>query len=173
MKGPVHANYLSCRATLPPMTEGKHFAIIKLPKLEWPKSLPAPSLRFRLFVAVDVTAVSPDVLSKFSLDALNRGMVYFCAWGNGCERFHDIVDEILVEDDLAEKRFAGPNENDVVMTTWHDHESLEDALDFFVSCAMPTDGFVTNSDFRLVVCCDDPQWAEKVRTFLKAATFSM
>jgi hypothetical protein len=23
---------------------------------------------------------------------------------------------------------------------------------------------VTNSDFRLVVCCDDPEWAEKART---------
>ena len=152
------------------MTEGKDFAVITLARLEWPGSLAVRGPRFRLFVAADVTAVSADVLSKFSFDALNSGMVYFCAWGNGCERFHDIVDEILVEDDLAEKRFAGPNENDVVMTTWHDHDSPEDALDFFASCAVPTEGFMANSDFRLVMCCGDPQWAERAKAFLEAAT---
>jgi hypothetical protein len=158
-------------ATLPLMIEGKDFAVIELPRLEWPKARCAPSPRFRLFVAADVAAVSTDVLSDFSLNALNSGMVYFCAWGNGCERFHDTVDEIVAEDVAREKRFTGPNEKDVIMTTWHDHDSLEDALDFFASCALPTDGFMTASDFRLVMCWGDPQWAMRARAFLQEASF--
>ena len=94
---PVHNSYSSRRATVAPMTEGKEFSVIQLPTFDWPKSHCVPSPRFRLFVAADVTSVSTDTLSDFSLGALNGGMVYFCAWGNGCERFHDIVDEILVE----------------------------------------------------------------------------
>jgi hypothetical protein len=58
-----------------------------------------------------------------------------------CEKFHDIVDEVVVNDELGERRFAGPIANDTVMTTWHEHETLEQALDFFVTSAVPTQGF--------------------------------
>ena len=153
------------------MTEGKDFAVVHLPELEWPRSPCVLSPRFRLFVAADVANVSTNVLSDFGFGALRSGMVYFSAWGRGCERFHDIVDDILVEDDLGEKRFNGPTEKDTVMTTWHDHDSLEDALDFFAICAVPSDGFAADSNFRLVMCWGDPQWAERARTFLQAATF--
>jgi hypothetical protein len=54
---------------------------------------------------------------------------YFCSWGPDCERFHDIVDEVLMEDDVGEQKFAGPNSIDVIMTTWHAKDSLEDAID--------------------------------------------
>jgi hypothetical protein len=45
------------------------------------------------------------------------------------------------------------------MTTWHD-ETLEQALDFFITCAVPTDDFAIDSSFRLVVCIGNPNWAE-------------
>jgi hypothetical protein len=41
----------------------------------------------------------------------------------GTEGLHDIVDEVVVGDDLGERRFAAPTAEDVVMTTWHDDET--------------------------------------------------
>lgn len=77
------------------MSEDKHFAVIQLPELKWPTSVEVSGNRFRLFVAADITEVSTDLVSQFAAAGLGKGMVYFCAWGRDCERFHDIVDESL------------------------------------------------------------------------------
>jgi hypothetical protein len=98
-------------------------------------------------------------------------MVYFCSWGSDCARFHDIVDDVLLGDDLSEQKFSGPKTGDVVMTTWHADETLEEALDFFTTCAVPTDGFAPDSDFRLVVCVGNPDWAAQATKFLRSAEF--
>jgi hypothetical protein len=98
-------------------------------------------------------------------------MVYFCSWGPGCERFHDIVDELIAEDDVSERSFAGPTKNDVVMTTWHERDSLEEALDFFATCAVPADGLAPDSGFRLVICVDNPDWKATANRFLELAKF--
>ena len=150
------------------MAERKRFAVIQLPELKWPTSTPLPSGRFRLFVAADVSNVSVDAISEFASAALSKGMVYFSAWGRDCERFHDIVDEVIVEDDVGERRFVGPTADDSVMTTWHKDNTLEEALDFFTTFAVPTDGFAANSSFRLVICVGNPDWAETATRVLQS-----
>jgi hypothetical protein len=151
------------------MAEETRFGVVQLAELRWPTSTALPSRRFRLFVAADITSVSVDVISEFASAALSRGMVYFCAWGRDCERFHDIVDEVIVEDELAERRFVGPTANDRVMTTWHEKDTLEEGLDFFTTFAVPTDGFAADSSFRLVICVDNPDWAETATRVLQSA----
>jgi len=89
----------------------------------------------------------------------------------GCERIHDIVDEVAVADDISEQEFVGPSPSDVVVTTWHDDETLEETLDFFATCAVPTEGFVSDSDFRLVICVANQQWAAQAKAFLESAEF--
>jgi hypothetical protein len=95
-------------------------------------------------------------------------MVHFCAWGRDCERFHDIVDEVIVADDMGEHRLVGPNANDTVMTTWHERETLEEGLDFFTTLAVPTDGFGVGSSFRLVICVGNSDWAETATRVLQS-----
>lgn len=90
-------------------------------------------------------------------------MFYFCSWGPDCERLHDIVDEVLVGDDIGEQKFAGPQSGDVIMTTWHAKHRLEDAIDFFATCAVPTDGFAPDSDFRVVTCVSNEHWATEAK----------
>ena|ERR1700675_4601774 len=153
------------------MDNEKQFAVINLGELRWPPALQLPSVRFRLFVAADVDEVSTQAISDFAFSALRRGMVYFCSWGRGCERFHDIVDEAVLEDDMGERKFVGPRAGDVVMTTWHDRDSLEEALDFFARFAVPTDGLSPDSDFRLVICVNNPGWATAASRFLQTAKF--
>jgi hypothetical protein len=42
--------------------------------------------------------------------------------GPDCERVHDIIDEVIVN------RNPGETDEDVIMTTWHDDEALNEAL---------------------------------------------
>jgi hypothetical protein len=149
----------------------KKFAVIELPHLEWPATLEVSSKRFRLLVAADVNGASTQAISDFALSALKRGMIYFCSWGPGCERFHDVVDELIIGDDLSDQEFAGPSRSDVVMTTWHDDKTLEEALDFLATCAVPTDAFAPDSDFRLVISVANQQWAAQAQKFLESVKF--
>jgi hypothetical protein len=71
------------------MADEKRFAVIQLPSLKWPTSVRLSGSHFRLFVAADISDVSNDAVSEFASAALDRGMVYFCAWGRECERFHE------------------------------------------------------------------------------------
>ena len=121
-----------------------------------------PSKRFRLFVAADVSTVSVETISDFADQALENGMVYFSAWGPGCGRFHDIVDDVTVADELGDRRYVGPTDDDTIVTTWHEKETLEETLDFFVIFAYPTDGFAPDSEYWLVVSVNNEKWARTI-----------
>ncbi len=153
------------------MEQEKRFAVIQVPGLSWPPTLKLPAKRFRLFVAANISGVNTQIVSDFALAALNHGMVYFCSWGPDCERFHDIVDEVILEDNLNEHKFSGPGNGDVIMTTWHAHDSLEEAIDFFATCAVPTDGFAPESGFRLVICVGNQDWAAGADKLLRHTKF--
>ncbi len=153
------------------MADESQYTIVATDTLTWPESLKVPSPRFRLLVAADTADASVAQISRFAETALSKGMVYFCAWGVGCERFHDIVDELVVEDAvLGKARFEPPTSKDVVMTTWHDGESLEEALDFLATSAMPSEGYAHDSSHRVVICIGHPEWAETAHRFFKAVT---
>ena len=147
------------------MAEEAPFSVLQVNALIWPASLQLPVKHFRLFVAADTTKGTTDEISRFAEDALSRGMVYFCAWGPGCERFHDIVDEV----GLGARNFAAPTSEDVVMTTWHEHEPLEEALDFFTTAAVPAEAYAVDSHYWVVICVGNPEWASIATSILKAA----
>ena len=150
------------------MPTKNHFFVVESPILNWPTTLQIPSRRFRLFVAADTTDITTEVISAFVHAALKSGMVYFCGWGPDCERFHDIVDEVVVEDDLGERQFAGANSGDTIMTTWHENDTLEEAVEFFFNFAFPTDGFEAGSDYWLAFCINNPEWAASIRRKISA-----
>lgn len=153
------------------MEPDKRFAVIQVPDLVWPPTLEVPSKRFRLLVAADSTNLSTQAVADFTLAALNQGMVYLCSWGPDCERFHDIVDDVILGDSLTQQKFSGPKAGDVIMTTWHADETLEEALDSFAISALPTEGFLPESDFRLVICVGSSDWAATANKFLESAEF--
>jgi hypothetical protein len=148
------------------MADENQFAVVLLDSLSWPGWVDIPARRFRLFVAADSTRNSVDEISHFSEAALTRGMVYFCGWGPGCERFHDIVDQVIVGD----SKWV-PSTDLTVMTTWHERDTLEGALDFFATCAVPSKGYLADSNYRLVVCVGRPEWAATATRFLKVAAY--
>jgi hypothetical protein len=139
------------------MATEKDFTIVELSSLSWPTDLRLPSARFRLFVAADVTSVAAESIAGFAHSALANGMVYFCAWGPGCERFHDLVDEVVAADDPCRRQSPDNKGQDTIMTTWHDDETLGEALDFFISCSLPTAGFEPGSN-HWVAISTNPEW---------------
>jgi len=149
-----------------------HFDVVDLPSLIWPSSLSIPSKRFRLFVAADTKNSTVDALSAFAYSALQKGMVYFCSCGPDCERFHDIVDEVILEDDLGERRFVGPDESAFVQTTWHAKYELDEALDFFARFARPPSSFEPDSDYWLAISVGNAEWAASIRRILGPAKFT-
>ena len=149
-----------------------HSCVIGLESLQWPDALIVPSKRFRLFVAADVRSIDARTLADFGEMALKKGMVYFCAWGPDCERFHDILDKVIVADDLGEHLFAGPSPHDTIMTTWHDDETLEDAVEFFTAAACPTHGFIPDSEYWIAIFLKNHEWEATIREQLRRGGFS-
>jgi hypothetical protein len=151
------------------MSGHKPFCVFRLDSLNWPADIQIPGARFRLFVAADVTCTSTQLISEFARSALKSGMVYFCAWGPDCERLHDIVDEVVVEDQIGERLFVGQSPSDTIMTTSHDDEPLDEALDFFANLTCPTAGFERNSNFWVAVSLNNDEWAVEIQQRLEKA----
>jgi len=97
-----------------------------------------PTPRWVCLVAWDFSQAAEDAQRGLARALLESGAVYICAWGPGCSHFHDVVDlEIMrVSQDLKAP---------CIMTTWHADETIEDALWYFLVCAVPE----TNSSLTL------------------------
>jgi hypothetical protein len=82
------------------------------------------------------------------------GCVYFCSWGADCERVHD--------------NFDGERDPDapVIMTTWHNEESLDEALWFFVRDTHPDDGYSSTCGCGVAISIGNSAWAEHIRARL-------
>jgi hypothetical protein len=117
----------------------------------FPNSISLPTRHFVAFLAADAAGVDVPVLAEFSRRLLNAGCVYFCVWGPDCERVHDVFDGACLD--------VEP----VIMTTWHAKDSLDEALWFFVSSALPDDGYWETSRSGLAISIGRPEWDEHIR----------
>lgn len=94
---------------------------------DWPAHPPWSSAGFCLLFAaehvVDVT--------RLAQAALDQGLAFACSWGPGCEMIEETFDEVIVS------RGGDETEDDVVLTTSHAGETLEEAIEFFLDVATP------------------------------------
>jgi hypothetical protein len=107
------------------------------------------SPKFICFLAWDASQETVEAISHVAEKLLNSGCVYFCAWGNDCERVHDITDEVCVS------LYPSEDDESVIMTTWHKDESLDEALWFFLRCTWPDDHYfdICNSVVAISIGC--------------------
>lgn len=120
-----------------------------------------PSAQTILFLAVDARGIPSDVVGRIAERLLASGVVWVCVWGPDCERIHDIFDEVHVGDGLIDPDFT-------LMSTWHDNETLEEALRFFVDWATPEEA-KSPSVSHLAVAVGNTDWDAVVRRQLAAA----
>lgn len=118
---------------------------------------------FVLFLALDATAIGHEVILSAAIELLARGMVYICVWGPDCERVHDIFDEADIE------RNPQLTEANVVMSTWHSKNSLEEAIEFFLYCARPTSDYRNTCSDWVAAVIGNSGWELQVRASLSQA----
>ncbi len=139
-----------------------HLPLTNLESL--PNYLPLHSPRFTLFLACNSRKVSVEVLADFAEKALAQGAVYISTWGPDCERIHDIFDETIIEEQVRlDTNEYVPSD---VMTTWHNDETLEDALEFFLTAANPHDGFAATCHAAIAVSVSNDDWVERIDHFM-------
>ena len=120
-----------------------------------PGELRLSSSRFVVIVVWDARGASAEEVSHLARRLLDAGAVYVCAWGPDCERVHDIVDE--------ERDTAGHDAEGIVMTTWHEHESLAEALWFVLTAAVPDDAYVKDCGAIVGISIGSAEWASEIR----------
>jgi hypothetical protein len=127
--------------------------VAEIPSLgDWPETIEQPQPHFAAFVAADVSSAGDGELTRFARRLLAQGAVYVSVWGPGCERLHDVVD---AERDGR----AAP----LVMTSWHAHETLDEALWFALFASVPDEAYFETCDADLAIVVGDPTWAAHVR----------
>ncbi|WP_334184471.1 DUF7684 family protein [Novosphingobium sp.] len=94
-------------------------------------SLPSVEPRPYRVVLIAERAVAQVWRDEVASWLVDRGCLYFIAWGVACEDWHDAVDWTVLEafdfGEIPDDRF--------VMTTWHSKETLPEALWFAENCA--------------------------------------
>ena len=120
-----------------------------------PESFTFRSAHFVALLVADTTQVADETLSLFARAVLGAGCSYFCAWGPGCERAHDLFDQ--------ECLFTPA----VIMTTWHAKESLDDALWFFLRSSWPDDAYFETTRAALAITVGSADWASYVESRMR------
>ena len=146
------------------MSQAKHIAredvsgrglyILELPTPCLGKFEP-PARRFGCFLAMDASRVGDEMIRELIRALLSAGAAYFATWGPGCQRVHDLIDAERPEDE--------PGPDDVVMTTWHDDEDLDEAIWESIYVAMPAGRYENGCEAVVAIVVDAPAAAEQIR----------
>lgn len=121
-----------------------------------------PKRHFACLLAWDASHDSADMVATFVGRLLSGGASYIVCWGPGCERVHDIVDELASHPD---DNFGIPDDA-CVMTTWHDSEPLEEALCFFLTNSQPDAHYEGSTRVGLAISVGSSEWAKKIAAAL-------
>ena len=121
------------------------------------------SPNFGLLLAMDAQPVDSGQIGELAEKLMEKGLAYLCAWGPDCERVHDNFDQIAVLRDLEQK------DDNVIMTTWHSDESLEEGVWFLVNCAFPTQAYEESCKAWIVAPIGNAEWEQRIRAAFEAA----
>jgi hypothetical protein len=130
-----------------------------------PENISVPSPHYSVFLALDATKLNVEIISSIVRPLLHAGAVYFCCFGPDCERVHDIVDE----EELLGLSLKS-EDGSVIMTTWHDDETLFDALWFFVFNSWPDNKYFESCRAGIALSFGNPEWDAQIVAGLRDLT---
>jgi hypothetical protein len=113
---------------------------------------------FGLFIAMDARIVDDDLLRDVAGKVVAKGLVCLVAWGPGCKRVHDRVDDAGRDYNESDEKF--------IMTTWHHRELLKKALWYFAEASIVADGYVLTCTDWIAASIENPDWDKKIRDYL-------
>ena len=130
---------------------------------EFPAYLDLPPGNFACLLAWNAKGVSHDAIAALVAPLLQAGASYIICWGSDCERVHDIIDEMI---SIPGNNFGVPDDA-CIMTSWHDNESLENAILFFLSNTWPDDRYFNSTHAALAVSIGPASWAAEIEAALE------
>ena len=116
------------------------------------------SPNFGLLLAMDSQSIDDAQIGSLAGKLVDKGLVYLCPWGPDCERVHDDFDGTMSQ------RNPEPTEENVIMTTSHSDESLEEAIWFFVNCAFPVQTYEKTCRDWIVAPIGNREWEQIIRS---------
>src|SRR2546426_5621848 len=129
--------------------------VLELPDPGLDEGFTPPSPHFGCFLAMDATRVPDDVIRVFARGLLGAGAAYFATWGPDCERVHDLIDE----EDHVLNGLRG--DDDVIMTSWLDGQSLDEAIWESVYVAFPAPCYESTCQSLVAIVVGRPDWAKQ------------
>jgi hypothetical protein len=112
------------------------------------------------FIGGDFRPISDGKLARLASDLLAQGACYFVCWGNDSERFHDLIEDMLLGD------VARSTEDAIVMNSWHVCSDLSEALLFFLCHARPSSSYTKQSISRVAITNAQEDNSKIIQTFL-------
>jgi len=119
-----------------------------------PSTLNLPSKYFGVLLACDARNIEDAVVVNLARSLATNGMRYFCSWGSDCERVHDLVDSVIIENDETE--------DSVIITMWFEEKSLDEALWQFLYVAFPANDYEADCQADLAIVIGNSEWEEQI-----------
>jgi len=118
---------------------------------------------FMLFLAWDARGVPDETMFAFARRLVQAGLSYIVAWGPDCERVHDIFDDAGIFENLESN---SADAEALIMSTWHEHESLAEALWFALHCAYPASPYEATTTSMVLAVIANEEWAGTVESYV-------
>lgn len=90
---------------------------------------------------------------------IEKGCIYFVCAGRKSEELHDIIDDTIVIMYLDEE---DADDDEVIMTTWHSKDSIEDTAFFFKECTL----FSESIKLQIAILNDQTAFHRKLKAAL-------
>ncbi|MCA1592270.1 MAG: hypothetical protein LC754_06390 [Acidobacteria bacterium] len=124
---------------------------------EVPGAINLSSKYFGVLLACDARNVEDVVVVDLARSLIANGMRYFCSWGGDCERVHDLVDSVIIENDPDE------TEDSVIITMWFEEKSLDEALWQFLYVAFPANDYEADCRADVAIVIGNSEWGEQIK----------
>ena len=111
---------------------------------------------YQLFLAMDGHNEIVGDLGNIPKQLIEEGLAYLCSWGPDCSRVHDIFDEASVQIEIE------TGNDRLIMTTWHEDDTLDEALWFLVYCAVPDEILFASCRTSYIVSVANPEWTLEI-----------
>ncbi len=115
---------------------------------------------FACLLIWDAAGIPPETVGRVADALLDAGGVAFDVWGTDCERVHDVLDESAAERD------PDPTVESVVLTSWHEHEPLAEAIFSFLEVTPAGEAHDVRHGLAVVIG-EDPARARCVEVALE------
>ena len=122
-----------------------------------PSTLTLSSRYFGVLLACDARSVEDSAIVNLARLLADNGMRYLCSWGSDCERVHDLVDSVTIDNDPHETA------DSVIITMWLKDESLDEALWQFLYVAFPANDYEADCHSDLAIVIGNTGWEEQIK----------